>query len=367
MARPRRAAVVTGLRILLADDSVVARRLIAKALSGDAHVAAVETASNGRIALDKLASFAPDVVILDVDMPGLDGLATLAALRQIRADLPVVMFGALSGPGARAAFDALRMGAVDCVRKPTGFDCDGGHDGVTAVQNALLPLLHGLKASEASSDRAGAAAPATMAVAPITRAATERLELVVIGVSTGGPYALGQVVSRLPDELAVPVVIAQHLPAAFTGMLAERLDRGAGPAVREAVDGAPVASAQVWIAPGGRHLRVRRDGTVVRLAIGSDAPVNGCRPSVDVLIDAAVDVYGGRALAAIMTGMGHDGLQGCARLRSAGGQVIAQDHASSVVWGMPGAVVRAGLAQAVVPLDRLAAEITRRVTRVRAA
>lgn len=342
---------MTGLRVLVADDSVVARRLIVRALDDDPLVAAVETAGNGRVALDKLAGFAPDVVICDIDMPELDGLATLAALQRCRPNLPVIMFSALSGPGARAAFEALRMGAVDCVGKPAGFD--RGRDGAAAVHEALRPLLRGL------SRRDTAPPPPTNRRVPASA-----IDIVVIGVSTGGPNALGEVVPRLPADLPVPVVIAQHLPATFTGMLAERLDRLSDLEVQEAQDGAPVEHGEIWVARGGQHLRVRRRATGVRLALGSDAPVNGCRPSIDVLLDSVVDTYGGRALAVIMTGMGRDGLRSCARLRTAGGHIVAQDQASSVVWGMPGAVAGAGIADAIVPLDRLAATITRRVTRL---
>lgn len=344
---------MTALRVLVVDDSVVARRLIVRALGDDPLVGVVETATNGRVALDKLAGFAPDVVICDIDMPELDGLATLASLQRRRPDLPVIMFSALSGPGARAAFEALRMGAVDCVGKPAGLD--RGRDSAAAIHEALGPLLRGLSRRDA---------PVPAPPSPERSDSASAIDIVVIGVSTGGPNALGEVVPRLPGDLSVPVLIAQHLPPTFTGMLAERLDRLSQREVREAQDGASVEPGEIWVARGGQHLRVRRSETGVRLALGPDAPVNGCRPSVDVLLDSIVDTYGGRALAVIMTGMGRDGLRGCARLRTAGGHVVAQDQASSVVWGMPGAVVGAGIADAIVPLHRLAAEITRRVTRV---
>lgn len=351
---------MTGLRVLVADDSVVARRLIATVLDADDHVAAVETVANGRLALMRLSSFAPDVVILDVEMPELDGLATLTQLRSVRPDLPVVMCSALTGRGARVAFEALRMGAVECVGKPAGVDRGAA---AAALETELLPVLQRVARSRTPPPTVGAPRPRP---ARSSKAA----DLVVIGVSTGGPDALAAVIPRLPADLGVPVLVAQHLPGPFTGMLADRLARSSTLPVREAVDGAALAPGQVWIAPGGRHLAVRASAAMpgaVRLVVHDGPAVNGCRPSVDVLLDAVVDEVGGTALAVVMTGMGRDGLHGSARLRAAGGRVVAQDEASSVVWGMPGAVVGAGLADAVVPLDGLAAAIAARVPQARLA
>jgi two-component system chemotaxis response regulator CheB len=185
---------------------------------------------------------------------------------------------------------------------------------------------------------------------------------VAIGVSTGGPNALNDVIPELPGTLSTPVLIVQHMPPLFTQILAERLDGRSALTVSEAADGDTVEPGGVWIAPGGRHMVVRRDGTRVRIALNDDPPENSCRPAVDPMMRSVVEVYGGRALAVIMTGMGQDGLRGIEILRDAGGQVLAQDEATSIVWGMPGIVAREGLADEVIPLDQIAPEIIRLVS-----
>lgn len=343
------------IRVLAADDSAIVRRLLTEALRGEPLLELVGTAATGRIALAQLGPLAPDVVVLDIAMPELDGLATLTELRRTHPRLPVVMFSALTLRGAAATLDALAAGATDYVTKPSGL---GGADAaIQAIRDELVPKLRVLGRA-AAGDSDGAAAPG--ALARSRPAVHGPVDAVVVGVSTGGPNALAQLVPRLPADLGVPVVVVQHMPPMFSRLLAERLDAGTALAVEEGRDGAALAPGQVWIAPGGLHLRVRRDGTEVRLATDDGPLVNGCRPSADVLFTAAAEVWGPRVLAGVMTGMGADGLGGCRAIRDAGGQVLVQDEASSVAWGMPGSVASAGLADIVLPLGALAAEIARR-------
>lgn len=348
------------IRVLAVDDSALVRRLLVEALRAEPLLELVGTAAGGRIALAKLGSLAPDVVVLDIEMPDLDGLATLAELRRSHPRLPVVMFSALTERGAAATLDALAAGATDYVTKPTG--AGGADSAVRAIRDQLVPKLRALGASgatpaAASARAAGLAAAATVRPRP---AADGPVDAVVIGVSTGGPNALAQLVPLLPADLPVPVVVVQHMPPMFSRLLAERLDATASLCVAEGRAGAALARGQVWIAPGGLHLAVRRDGPQVRLSTDDGPLVNACRPSVDVLFAAAAQVWGRNVLAVVMTGMGADGLRGCRAVRDAGGQVVVQDEASSVTWGMPGAVASAGLADRVLPLAELAGEIVRR-------
>ncbi len=336
-------------RVLVVDDSVVVRMLVAEVLRADPGFELAGVAANGRIALDCLDRVQPDVVVLDVEMPELDGLQTLAEIRRRNRTLPVVMFSTLTSRGATATIEALTLGASDYVQKPS----TGSRDQSLAVlRTELLPRLHALVR------RPRAVPPAPRPRGPV---GTSRVDVVVIGVSTGGPNALADVLPCLPADLPVPVLVVQHMPVTFTRMLAERLDRLCPLAVAEAQGGEVVLPGTVWLAPGGQHLAVERRGVGRQLVTHDGDPVNSCRPAVDVLFEAAVGTYGAGVLAVVMTGMGQDGLRGCESVKAAGGQIVAQDEASSVVWGMPRFVAQAGLAEAVLPLDQLAAEITRRV------
>lgn len=355
------------IRVLAADDSSLVRRLLVDALRAEPLLELVGTAATGRIALSKLGLLAPDVVVLDIEMPELDGLATLSELRRTHPRLPVVMFSAFTERGAAATLDALAAGATDYVTKP---HAAGGADvAIRSIRDELVPKLLVLGGDAADSavgasfpaGVGGAAAGAAAGVVARSRTAGNGpVDAVVVGVSTGGPNALAQLVPRLPADLGVPVVVVVHMPPMFSRLLAERLDAGAQVPVAEGSAGAALAPGQVWIAPGGLHLGVRRDGAAVRLTTDDGPLVNACRPSVDVLFAAAAATWGPRVLAVVMTGMGADGLRGCEAIRDAGGQIVVQDAATSVVWGMPGAVAAAGLADRVLPLGGLADEIVRR-------
>jgi len=344
------------IRVLVVDDSVVVRRVLARALEAAPDFEHVGGAADGASALAKIDRARPDLIVLDLEMPVMDGFETLRHLRA--RGIPTIVFSHLTAAGAAATLEALALGAVDFVLKPT--TAAGIGLGEAYVEEEVLPRLRAV---------AGVREPAMTEPAPaarpvVTRSSSRsaRVDAVVIAVSTGGPNALAELIEGLPPTLRVPVLIVQHMPAVFTAQLAERLDRIGPLPVREASDGEAVLGGHVYLAPGGRHLAVARapDGGV-RVALDDGPPENSCRPAGDVLFRSAADVYGAGVLALVMTGMGRDGLRGAEAIVAAGGTVLAQDSATSVVDGMPSAV--AGIAAAAVPLPELAAEVARRVDR----
>ncbi len=348
------------IRVLVVDDAVVFRRLVADELARDPTLEVAGTAANGRIALAKLPQVNPDLVILDVEMPELDGLATLTELRRTYPRLPVIMFSALTERGAEATLEALARGATDYFTKPTG---TGSLDAsLRVLREELVPKIKALCGAPATPEPGrpvGGARGLPAPAVPGVRAGP--VEVVAVGASTGGPNALAEVVGRLPGDLPVPLVIVQHMPPMFTRLLAERLTAHSQLTVREGSPGEMLQPGRAWIAPGDHHMEVAREGGQVRLRLHQGPPENSCRPAADVLFRSVARAFGAGSLAVILTGMGQDGLRGCEAVRATGGQVLAQDEATSVVWGMPGFVARAGLADAVLPLARIADEIRRRV------
>ena len=348
-------------RILVVDDSALMRRLLARALEGQADFVVDGTATDGLAALAAIERRPPDLVTLDVEMPQLDGLATLERIRQRWPRLPVIMCSTLTAGGAAVTLDALARGASDYIAKPTSASSLDANlkafgDELARKVRALLRLREPVPAGV----NATPAPPAT----PPPRAARHvdtRPRLLVIGASTGGPNALAEVLRHLPASLPVPVVIAQHMPPVFTRMLAERLDGVCALPVREGTDGAELRPGEVWLAPGDHHMLVASRGGRVSLRLDQGPPVNFCRPAVDPLLQSAADCYGGDVLTVILTGMGRDGQQGCRQLYALGATIYAQDEASSVVWGMPGAVVQAGVAQRVLPLAEIGPAIVARL------
>jgi two-component system chemotaxis response regulator CheB len=339
------------IRVLVVDDSVVIRKVVSEELSADPDIEVCATAPNGKIGLAKVGQSNPDLVILDVEMPEMDGLEVLAQLRKAYPRLPVIMFSAVTERGAKATLEALSLGATDYFTKPSGA---GGLDqSRRVIREHLAPAIKALCRPELSKG-------SVLRAPPMPTGAT-RPEAVVIGVSTGGPNALAELFRGLPGGLPVPILIVQHMPPMFTRMLAERLTASSAVPTEEAVHGAKVLPGRALVAPGDYHMVLTRLGTEVRVTLNQDPPESSCRPAADPLFRSAARVYGSACLAVVMTGMGKDGLRGCEEVRAAGGQVIAQDEATSVVWGMPGYVARAGLADRVLPLPHLAAEITRRV------
>jgi two-component system chemotaxis response regulator CheB len=346
------------IRVLVVDDTVVVRRLVSQVLDEAADIEVVGTASNGRIALQQIPLVRPDVVTLDIEMPVLDGLATLAELRPLWPDLPVIMFSTLTERAAEATLEALSLGASDYVTKPS--QSGDRAEALDAVRNALLPLVrYWGRARQRRTEPNAAPAPTESSAAArfLRRNADEVTGAIAIGISTGGPSALARLIPELPASLPVPVFVVQHMPPVFTRLLAERLDAKSRIRVVEAEDGATVAPGTVYVATGGRHLVLEQRATSIGLRLDDGPPENFCRPAVDVTLRSAVSVYGKSLLAVILTGMGSDGMLGARAVRAAGGRVLAQDEATSVVWGMPGRVVRDGAANAVLPLDQVAGEI----------
>jgi two-component system chemotaxis response regulator CheB len=349
------------IRILVVDDSVVIRKLLSDTLSEDRSLQVVGVASDGRIALAKIPLLKPDLITLDIEMPVMNGLETLAALRKLYPKLPVIMFSTLTERGAAATLDALSLGASDYATKPS-------HTGSPAVameriRAELIPKIKAL---------CGVVVPLKLLPLPACHPAVKvrvrskpRIEIVAIGTSTGGPNALAEVLPRIPENFPVPIVVVQHMPPIFTRLLAERLASRSAIPVEEGRAGAVLSPGHAWIAPGNFHMQVARTGVNWRLELNQSPPENSCRPAVDVLFRSVAAVYGANVLGVVMTGMGSDGVLGAQEIRNAGGEVIIQDEASSVVWGMPGLVHASGLENAAYSLDNLAEEITRRVVHSR--
>jgi two-component system chemotaxis response regulator CheB len=347
------------IRVLVVDDSVVIRKLLCDTLSEDPGLEVVGTASDGRIALAKIAQLRPALVTLDIEMPVLNGLETLAALRRSYPTLPVIMFSTLTERGAEATLEALSLGASDYATKPSNSGSAGA--AIERIRLELIPKIKALCGKAAVKLRPPV--PPCPPRPPLR--SSSPIEIVAIGTSTGGPNALAEVLPRLPRDFPVSIVIVQHMPPIFTRLLAERLSKHSAIPVEEGSAGTLLCPGHAWIAPGNFHMKVIRAGLGSVLNLSQGPPENSCRPAVDVLFRSVAEYYGAKALAVVMTGMGSDGVMGSREIRNAGGEVIIQDEASSVVWGMPGLVHASGFADAVYPLDHLAAEITRRVTRNR--
>jgi two-component system chemotaxis response regulator CheB len=348
------------LKVLIVDDAVVVRKILTEALCAEPDLE-VSTAANGRIALQKIPQVNPDLITLDMEMPEMDGLTTLKELRKLYPKLPVIMFSTLTERGAAATLDALAAGANDYVTKPANVGSVA--IAFARIKSDLVPRIRALcKVPEYS-----AAEPATQRSVTLPPCGSAGIDVVAIGVSTGGPNALSTMLPMLPRGLPVPIVIVQHMPPLFTKLLADRLSAQCSGTMKEGAAGMPVTAGQMILAAGGSHMIVHRHGTSVVVGTNNDPPQNSCRPSVDVLFRSVVSVYGSRTLGVILTGMGNDGLRGCELIREAGGDVIVQDEASSVVWGMPGYVARAGLAKKILPLNEIAGEIVRCVNHRRSA
>jgi two-component system chemotaxis response regulator CheB len=348
------------IRVLVVDDSVVIRRLVTHALGEDPRIEVVGSAPDGAIALEKIPQVNPDVITLDIEMPVLNGVETLRRIRAEYPDTYVIMFSTLTQRGASITMDALALGANDYVTKAANM---GSLDRSMAnLREELVPKIVQFFHFQEIGSRGAAPPPPSprAASAPVGKPPlVQRRQVVAIGCSTGGPVALSAVLPQLPPDFPLPVLTVQHMPPIFTRLLAERLDAQCALHVEEAEEGAAVTPGKVLIARGDYHMRLRRNGGQVAVSLDQASPENSCRPAVDAMFRAVGEVYGGGAIAVILTGMGQDGVRGAEILRANGACIIAQDEASSVVWGMPGLVVKAGLADAVVPLDRIAGEIVK--------
>jgi len=359
------------IRVMVVDDVSIVRRLVSNALGADPVIEVVGTASNGKEALEKIPVLRPDLVILDYEMPEMDGLETLKEIRKLAGGPKVIFFSSYTRQGAKVSLDALWQGADDYATKVTA---DNLAAATQCVQSELLPKIKGLCESvtgdtsggaPVSPGRAVAESPPSVQPNPAlaqAQAAIARAEIIAIGASTGGPRALSTVIESLPTDLPIPIVVVQHMPPLFTRSLAERLASRSGLRCLEGVDGAPLEPGTVWIAPGNWHMTVVRNGADAVLRLTGEPPENSCRPSVDPLFRSVAEAYGPSALGVLLTGMGQDGLLGARRIHERQGRILVQDEATSVVWGMPGAVARAGLAHKIVPLPGMAGEILKYVS-----
>jgi two-component system chemotaxis response regulator CheB len=341
------------IRVLVVDDSLVIRRALRECFRADPEIEVIGVAENGLKALEQIKNLKPDVVTLDIEMPEMDGLETLKSLREQGSTIPIIMFSKYTSQGATATLEALELGASDVVAKPEahggkGSSCEVVRRQLSTRIRALGRRAHGtfIKDSTLSQD---AAAAVTTDFRPV-----KSIEAVGISISTGGPTALIELASALRPGLEVPIFITQHMPPMFTKFLAERLSaRGTLPAF-EVTDGMEARPGHIYVAPGNFHIEVarRNERVVIKL---SQAPLeNSCRPSADVMLRSLATTYGSNLLSIVMTGMGQDGRRGCEVVKMTGGTVVAQDQESSLVWGMPRAVISAGLHDAVMPLSAMA-------------
>lgn len=345
-------------RILIVDDSAVMRSLLRAVVSTGSGLEVAGTAANGESALRAIEALSPDLVLLDVEMPVMDGLETLRAMRGEGNRAPVIMCSSLTQRGARVTIDALASGASDYVAKPAAQP--DREVGIRVLAQQLIPKIEALTRGRLHESPAITHTGPTP-ILPMS-GARQAPSIVAIGVSTGGPAALDRVLPQIPRAFPLPLLVVQHMPELFTGLLAERLNGCCRLPVREAAEGTPVRAGSILIARGDWHMEVLAGACPTAdptLHLTRSAPVNHCRPAVDVLFRSVAAVYGARAVAVVLTGMGSDGLAGCRLLRAAGSTVLAQDQATSTVWGMPGAVTAAGLANRVLPLDAIGPEIVR--------
>ncbi|MCC6525356.1 MAG: chemotaxis response regulator protein-glutamate methylesterase [Polyangiaceae bacterium] len=343
------------MRVLVVDDSAVVRRSLERILGEDPEIGRVDTAASGAIALRKLERFDPDLVTLDLEMPGLDGLATLRQLMQ-RAPRPVILLSAHSAAGAARTLEALEEGALDFVQKPGGLTSES----IAQVAPVLVAKVKALA-------RRRRAAP-TVARGKVARLAMPRsgqVDVVAIGASTGGTEALRAILGGLPADFPAGLVLVQHMPAGFTAAFARRLDELSALEVKEAAHRDLVRPGRALLAPGHSHMVVRREDGVGFVELDRRPAVGGHRPSVDVLFESTLEAYGARTLGVLLTGMGRDGARGLCAIRQAGGTTLAQDEASSVVFGMPKAAIQAGGAVHVLGLGDIAPALRRLVPSAR--
>ena len=368
-------AVDRPVRVMVVDDSIVARRLLTRWIGAEPDMMVAGCSCTGREAVERIEECNPDVVVLDVDMPELDGISALPLLLKKKRDLVVIMASTLTRRSAEISLRALSLGAADYVPKP---EAAGNAAAAESFHRELIDKIRslgrrGMFARQAKpaavprqplpelGRRAGAfppaEAPAPFSLRPF---ATSAPRVLLIGSSTGGPQALTTLIGQIGATIErAPILITQHMPPTFTTVLAEHLARASGRRVHEAEHDEAVVAGGVYVAPGGRHMRVVRGREGPLIALGDDPPINYCRPSVDPLLSSAARVWGSGSLALVLTGMGSDGSRGAAEIVAAGGSVIAQDEATSVVWGMPRSVAQAGLCSAVLPLWQIAATVNR--------
>jgi two-component system chemotaxis response regulator CheB len=349
------------IRILIVDGSVIMRRLLTHVLSSDSDLEVVGSAPTGSVALAKVPRLNPDLVTLDLEMPDNDGAQTLTALHKAYPGLPVILFTPVTSETRTTALEMLALGARDCVNRVTNISNTEAI--AQMVRDELIPKIKKYCSAQSSTSvaTAGSLGGETRgtSVQAVHRMLKSRTDVLVIGVSTGGPNALAELLAGFSADFPIPILIVQHIAPLFTRLLVDRLDKECHIRVSLGIDNEALEAGHAWLAPGGLHMTVQRRKDAVRIQTQQGPPENSCRPAVDVLFRSAAEVYGPHVLAVVLTGMGQDGHRGCERIRDAGGQIFVQDEASSVVWGMPGFVANAGLADKILPLQRLGGEIVR--------
>jgi two-component system, chemotaxis family, protein-glutamate methylesterase/glutaminase len=368
------------LRVMVVDDSAVIRGLISRWISAEPDMVVAASLRTGLDAVNQLERIDPDVAVLDIEMPELDGISALPKMLAKKRDLVIIMASTLTRRNAEISFKALSLGASDYIPKPESTREAGAadifhHDLIQKIRHLgararrAAPGIHGsplvlspAPARDKSREFAPRPAQARSALSPLVRRAFSALapRVLLIGSSTGGPQALMALTTELGPVIdRYPVLITQHMPPTFTTILAEHLARASRRPAHEAINGEAVKPGQIYVAPGGRHMRVIRHGVDAAIALDDGPPVNYCKPAVDPLFTSAIDVWRGGILALVLTGMGSDGMRGGKEIVAAGGSVIAQDEATSVVWGMPGAAANAGICAAVLPLNQIAPKVAR--------
>jgi two-component system chemotaxis response regulator CheB len=364
------------LRILVVDDSALYRQLVRNVLREVPQVEVVGAAKCGTEALSQIEELKPDLISLDVQMPDINGIDVLRALKKARSKTRAIMLSSLTANGAQVTTDALLEGAFDFIHKPSGMDANANRK---TLLHELAEKIAAFRASRGPASRRTTSISASSGTAELAlpRKPTEDLEssigekshvpyeAIVIGTSTGGPVALKEVLTAFPGDLPVPIFVVQHMPAQYTNSLAQRLNESSAIEIVEGVDGMVVDAGFAYIAPGGRQMKVERRGHKCIIRITDDPPENRCRPAVDYLFRSAAEVYHGRLVAVIMTGMGRDGAEGCREIKRLGGFVYTQHADGCTVYGMPKAVVEEKLSDRVVSLERIAAAVTQRVQRSR--
>lgn len=368
------------LKVLVVDDTVLFRKLLSEALTASGEVEVVGSASGGFAALARIKELKPDLITLDIEMPGMDGLQVLDEIKRQGLECGVIVVSALTRRGGKLTISALEKGAFDFLTKPEGTSIE---ESLQALSKSLSPIvkafrrrheIRSLLTRQTQPSRTQPPFSPPPAVSTEKAAGSEELDkiagrmrqiaqpgrprMILIGVSTGGPNALGQVLPQIPAGIGIPVFIVQHMPPLFTQPLAESLHQRCKLSVKEASDGEIAQPDNVYIAPGGRHMRIKNIDNQIAIEITDDPPENNCRPAVDYLFRSAAHNFAGQAVAVVLTGMGNDGLTGVKLLKRHGCYTIAQDEASCVVFGMPRAIVEAGLADAVLPIESVAAKIT---------
>lgn len=364
-------SVSADVRVMLVEDSAVVRGMVRKWLEVLPGIVVVNSASNGQVAIDTVAALNPDIIILDIEMPVMDGLTALPSILRKAPRAKVLIASTLSLRNAEISLKAMNLGASDYIAKPS-FARDG-NDARALFKEDLVRKVTGLahsihhrsgRVSPARQSESGwGPMPAAGTIFKFRKGSAVKPRVLAIGSSTGGPAALNAVIENAKSALgSVPVLIAQHMPPTFTMLLGEKLSRVGGLEGGEAKDGDLVVPGKLYVAPGDMHMRVKRRGNDVKIVLDQGAPINHCRPSVDPLFESIAEVYGSATLAAVLTGMGSDGANGAVQIADAGGTVIAQDEASSVVWGMPGAAAAAGACTSVVELSEIGGKLSRMIS-----